>query len=134
MVLLKKIGIVLFVVGIFSTTGIVHFASNLSGMIAHYEHHNEEHETIGFLEFLSDHFNNQDHHEDQHPGHNDFPFHHDHSTTGCSSFLTFIPASNPIVYEIPLTHFDIPRSTPINRYPQFSTSEFASSIWQPPKA
>jgi hypothetical protein len=133
MMLLKKIGIILFVVGIFSTTEMVHFAGDLSGMIAHYEDHNNEHESVGFLEFLTDHFNHQDRQESEHPGHNDFPFHRDHSSTCCSPLLTFIPLNNTLVFELPIPHFDVPRSANVSRYPQFSPSEFASSIWQPPQ-
>ncbi|MES2557739.1 MAG: hypothetical protein V4604_16395 [Bacteroidota bacterium] len=132
MTLLRKIGVVLVVAGIFSTTGIAHFAENLSGMIAHYEDHNAEHKAVGFLDFLTDHFNNQDRHEHQHPGHNDFPFHHDHSSTCCAPMLTFIPASN-LTYEIRFPHFEVPESAKISNYQQFSPSEFASAIWQPPQ-
>lgn len=52
MFLIRKIGIVFVVAGILSTTGILHFAKNLPDMIAHYEHHNKEHEKVGFLIFL----------------------------------------------------------------------------------
>ncbi|HLP55782.1 MAG TPA: hypothetical protein VK151_12160 [Fluviicola sp.] len=132
MFLIRKIGIVFVVAGILSTTGILHFAKNLPDMIAHYEHHNKEHEKVGFFDFLTDHFNNPDHHKDQHPGHNDFPFHHDHSSTCCASILTFIPAEH-LTFDIRFAQFDVPESIKINAYRQFSPSEFASAIWQPPQ-
>lgn len=132
MVLLRKIGLVLLVAGIFSTTGIIRFGKNLSGVLAHYEHHNKEHEAIGFFEFLTEHVNNQESHKDQHPGHNDLPFHHDHSSTCCSTILAFIPVQQ-LSFEIRFPHFDAPESTNLSRYRQFSPSEFASAIWQPPQ-
>lgn len=117
-----------FVVGIIAPTGFVHFLVELPEVIAHYEHHNKEHEAVGFFDFLMDHATNRKTDTE----HRRLPFNHDHSSNCYSSQLVYIPTNNPF-YQIGSSDFGIVESVKINYSTQFALSEFASFIWQPPQ-
>ncbi len=132
MQLFRKIAIIFLIVGILSPTGIVDFSFSIPKIIEHYNHHNQEHQSIGFVEFLVQHVSDNDHH-DSHPEHNDFPLHHNHSSACVPILMAFIPMNTPS-YELCNTHCEIDESDCINYTEPFNSSEFRSSIWQPPQA
>ncbi|WP_430402783.1 hypothetical protein [Fluviicola sp.] len=125
---LKKIMICFFIVGIVSPTGFFHFVIELPEVVAHYEHHNKEHQPVGFLDFLMDHATDRK----ADPEHKNLPFNHNHSSNCYSYQLVYIPANNSS-YHIGLCDLGMERSVKINYSPEFALSEFAAPIWQPPQ-
>ena len=80
---LKK-AFVLFLVLVITFPGeTAHAFSFVPKFIAHYNHHNEEHHEIGFLEFIGEHFTSDQEH-DNHEHHDseqeNCPFSHNHGT------------------------------------------------------
>jgi hypothetical protein len=131
--LLRKIVAIVLIAGIIVPTGVVHFACDLPQILAHYEHHNREHESVSLMDFLVDHALKAHHPDADHPGHSGFPEHHHHGLACCTSvFVAYIPPSQPFVEWHPIA-VEASESIKINRNREFSPSEFAASIWQPPQ-
>lgn len=99
-------------------------------LIQHFQHHNEAHEPIAFLDYLVVHFSGNDHHEkDHHPEHDNLPLSHQHSQSCLqSTLLANLPEKISFILVPPscLSNF-----TPTKQ--SFLHSSFYPSIWQPPK-
>lgn len=117
-----------FIVGIVSPTGFLHFIIEFPEVVAHYEHHNKEHQPVGFLDFLMDHATNRK----ADPEHQNLPFNHNHSSNSSSYQLVYIPTNNSF-FHIGLGDIGLVKSVKVNYFSEFALSEFESSIWQPPQ-
>lgn len=96
--------------------------------ISHYNHHNEHHHRLSFVEFIGEHFTKEHHDLSQKHKDDDCPINHDHSIVS----LTFINEKShfaDIIYE------NKPYSIKKVLFPPYQSffSEFHSFIWQPPK-
>jgi hypothetical protein len=132
MYLLRKITMIVLIASMVVPSAVFHFAADLPEIIGHYEHHNREHESVNFVAFLLEHAIEGNHPDAEHPEHNGFPEHHHTSSCHTAIFIAYIPPSQPF-FEWSTSDFDESKTAKINRYYRFHPSEFASSIWQPPR-
>lgn len=106
----------------------IHVFTFIPNFIEHYEHHNEEHHPLSLLQFVGEHFTDDEHVEHKHHEQDNCPVSHNHILVN----LTFITHRNfQIVFEENDGIYDSER----HHFPpyQFSKTEFNYSIWQPPK-
>jgi hypothetical protein len=129
---LRKIAAIVLIAGIIAPSGVVHFVCDLPQILAHYEHHNREHESVSFMDFLVDHALEADHPDADHPGHSGFPEHHHTSSCCTSAFIAYIPPSQPF-FEWYVADVEPSASVKMDRNRESGLSEFAASIWQPPQ-
>jgi len=102
--------------------------TQLPDTIEHYRHHNEEHEPIGFFAFMSLHLSGGDAH-DVHHHEDDSPYRHHHSAE-CFQMSAFADLGG--AFSVPVKPPSIKKNTlPVQD--DFALSQFAPSIWQPPK-
>lgn len=116
--------------GILVPRGMLQFIVNFPVYIGHYQHHNQEHGNMSWMEFFNAHIAEDHHHENEHAGHDKLPFNHQHSDDCCKS-QNFIP------YNIKSSvHFHMPVlaeiKVAVNYF--FSSSDYTKNIWQPPKS
>ena len=106
-----------------------HIVSVIPDFIAHYRHHNEEHHTVSFVDFILEHIMaGEEHHNDrEHPEHDHCPVSHNHASV---SLLTFLPEDYKVHFDFSAIEAD---SAKTNIQQQYPLSQYATSIWQPPK-
>lgn len=107
---------------------IVQFAVGIPAIFNHFQHHNEEHAQISFVDFIKEHTANTDKNKHDHE-HDNLPFNHHHSSD-CSQTLTYIPFYSSVSLK-----FSIPLSVHVKVVEEqlFIGSGFYKNIWQPPK-
>lgn len=106
----------------------VHAITFIPNFIEHYNHHNEEHHSVSFVDFVGEHFDSEHHDNHEHHEQDNCPLNHNHFSVS----LTYIVNKN--------VHFELEESTfqsifKKDQFPPycFSKTEFNYSIWQPPK-
>lgn len=106
-----------------------HAFSFVPEFISHYKHHNEEHHQLSFKDFVFEHINGVHDETDAQHEQDHCPLTHDHVSTSLNLFIfkTIVP--------IEINENTGALDERLSLFPayQFCTSEFNSSIWQPPK-
>ena len=128
---LKKVSILFLILVVLFPGETAHAFSFIPKFISHYNHHNEEHHKVGFIEFIGEHFTSKAEH-DKHE-------HHDEDQENCP--LTHNHSAVQLLYIIKKDSFLIVSGSPVNpdkeksQLPayRFTFSEYNGSIWQPPK-
>lgn len=105
-----------------------HAFSFVPEFISHYNHHNEEHHSLSFLDFVGEHLSEGHHESKQHHEQDDCPTSHDHALVSFTFVIEKKIAFEPLMQGN--LHFE--EKTPLPPY-RFIFSEFHSAIWQPPK-
>lgn len=124
----KKI-FVLFLVLVVTFPGeTAHAFSFVPEFVAHYEHHNQEHHRLSFMEFIAEHLNEGHHESTKHHEQDDCPVNHNHALVS----FTFVLVQKSTFESVPEEHLFFDEKTPLPPY-RFIFSEFQSAIWQPPK-
>ena len=120
---------VLFLILVITLPGeTAHAFSFVPKFISHYNHHNEEHHRLSFIDFVGEHFGVGHHEDSKKHKQDECPTNHDHALVS----LTFV-VEKKATFEAVTEHIAFfAKKTPVPPY-QFSFSEFHSSIWQPPK-
>lgn len=126
---IKKILVCLFIAGITFPSEFAHLITFVPEFIEHYNHHNEEHHQLSFIDFVVEHIIGVHDETDAQHEKDHCPLTHDHVSTSLTLFVskTIIPIEierNESVLNERLSSFP--------RY-EFCKSEFNSAIWQPPK-
>lgn len=114
-------------------TGYTISAFKLGGLISHFQDHKHALEEISFFSFLSTHYLEKKHHQDEHRDHEKLPF-HDHHNEGVN-FASQTPSLQPVstsTFDMskPIIQSDIV-TVEVSSFP---SSTFLGDIWQPPKA
>lgn len=101
----------------------------LPNLVVHFVHHNHEHNTVGFIDFVHNHYAEK-HHDEDHHEHEDLPF-HNHSETTFNQIIAinfepkdFVFIQNKIIDKKPKK---------IIFLQDFFPSNVSLSIWKPPK-
>ena len=97
--------------------------------IAHYFHHQHGERHIHFTDFVSEHYFNKDHHDQDHDEHQNLPFHH--HDCDLHHFNSFVAIQEPF-YAIPFVSTNNKRNKIASEQHFHFRSSF-SSIWRPPK-
>jgi hypothetical protein len=126
---IKRIAVFLFVVGITFPAEATHAFTFIPDFIDHYNHHNDEHHKLSFVDFVIEHtYGGHDEEKGQHPQ-DECPIQHNHLQ----------PVQNVSFFEdYKFKIVDFTRvvrsesSTPLPEY-TFCNSEYIANIWQPPK-
>lgn len=124
----KKILICFFIAGITFPTELAHIFTFVPKFIQHYNHHNEEHHRLSFIDFVGEHFGGEHHEGSKHHEQDECPTNHDHGLVS----LTFVVNKKPSFEAVTEDIAFFEERTPIPPYRTFF-SEFHSAIWQPPK-
>lgn len=103
----------------------MHELSGIAELIEHYHEHEHDHDDIGFLEFLSLHYADERHKNSA--GHENLPFHHNHSGTVVNYF--FLPLYSLVFQPAHYVAVDKPKFS----FKSKLISSFSTYIWQPPK-
>jgi len=106
----------------------VHQLLKLPVLWQHYMEHQQNDDSITFLDFLSRHYNTYDDHDGDHDRDMQLPF---KDFGHCSS----VPAVTLTAFRIDfhVTHFAFEK-TYVSFYKKFITSFHLTEIWQPPRA
>ncbi len=106
----------------------IHAITFIPKFIEHYNHHNEKHHPLSLLEFVGEHFTDNQHVEHKHHEQDNCPVNHNHIVIN----FTYILHKN---FQLEIDDFEGVYCTSGDYFPpyQFSNSEFNYSIWQPPK-
>lgn len=117
----------LFLILVISLPGeTAHVFSFIPEFMSHYNHHNEEHHELSFLDFVGEHFG--DEHDGEHHEQDKCPTNHDHGIVS----LTFVVEKKTTFELVSENIIFFTERTPLPPYQTFF-SEFHSAIWQPPK-
>ncbi len=103
---------------------------SIGNLVMHFYDHRHEQENLSFIAFLSDHYLDHQHHDDDHDNHADLPFHnhHDDCCPVAQSVFLLPYGENTAAEIIPTV------TTNLNTRPQDCHSiMFAGDIWQPPR-
>jgi hypothetical protein len=120
---------VLFLILVITLPGeTAHAFSFVPEFVSHYNHHNEEHHRLSFIDFVGEHFGVGDHDDSTHHKQDECPTNHNHALVS----LTFVVEKKATFEAVIENDTFFAEKTPLPPY-QFSFSEFHSSIWQPPK-
>lgn len=125
---LRKVFAVFLILVIIFPGETAHAFSFVPEFISHYNHHNEEHHSLSFLDFVGEHLSEGHHESKQHHEQDDCPTNHDHALVSFTFVIEKKIAFEPLMQGN--LHFE--EKTPLPPY-RFIFSEFHSAIWQPPK-
>jgi hypothetical protein len=131
---LKKIGVLFLVLVVTFPGEVAHAFTIVPKFIKHYEHHNEEHHKVSFIQFIGEHLTTKEQHDKHERHRNDqddqenCPFSHNH----VSVQLVYIFKKDPLLVLTGSTEITDPKKSQIPAY-RFTFSEYSGSIWQPPK-
>lgn len=106
----------------------LHELSKLPALIQHYQKHKKQEPKLNFFTFVSLHYQNPEHHEEDSQTHHKLPFSAHHNQHACCQQLAF-QVSFVIVK---------PQLTPLHNigeviYQEPAVADLSSAIWQPPK-
>jgi len=115
-------------IGLIVPKDVVSFVVGIPAIFHHFNHHNEEHGHISFIDFIKEHTADTDKNKHDHE-HDNLPFNH-HHTSDCSLTPNYIP-----FYSIVGLTFNVPLSVQVKVVEEqlFVGSGFYKNIWQPPK-
>lgn len=120
---------VLFLILVITMPGeTAHAFSFVPEFISHYNHHNEAHHKLSFIDFIGEHFGAEHHKDSKHHKQDECPTNHDHALVS----LTFVVEKKATLEVISQDHSPVAQKAPVPPY-QSMFSEFHSAIWQPPK-
>ena len=120
---------VLFLILVITMPGeTAHAFSFIPKFISHYNHHNEEHHQLSFIDFVGEHLSEGHHKSKEHHEQDNCPTNHDHVLVS----LTFVLEKKAMLEVISQDHLLVAQKAPVPPY-QSMFSEFHSAIWQPPK-
>jgi hypothetical protein len=105
--------------------------SKLPALWEHYQKHRSENPGMSLLSFLQLHYENPNHHNQDHQTHDSLPFsatHGTHHHNGSFVHLSLTAPSFTVIDRGPALEISLPE------YTDPFTSSFSVSIWQPPKA
>ncbi len=100
-------------------------------LFSHFAHHNHHHDPVSFINFVAQHYQEEDlHNEHEDEDHENLPFHHhDQLSVFQQTIIAFSEIRNyqftPFFLENPLKN--------IIYQQDFYPSDCSSSIWRPPK-
>lgn len=124
---MKKSILLILILVIFLPSETGHAFSFIPQFITHYNHHNEKHHQLSFINFVGEHFFDENHDKNHHQQ-DECPIKHNHTFVT----LTFVLEMNvSIEFHCEINNTFIEKKT-LPRYKTFF-SEFQCSIWQPPK-
>ncbi len=101
----------------------------LPQLAVHFIHHNQDHQESGFIQFIQEHYSNQEHFYNDLEEHETLPFHH-HLKDGAVQLSASVLFNSFIFQLIPVV-FHSTGKLPI--YNIKNTSQYFASIWQPPQ-
>lgn len=127
----KRLVLIVLCVQITLPSDLLHDIVCLPLLVSHFAHHNHHHESISFIDFVVQHYHEEDlHHDHEDADHENLPFHHhDQLTVLQQTIIAFSEIRN---YQF--TPFYVENSQESILYQQeFYPSDCSSSIWRPPK-
>ncbi|WP_109699449.1 hypothetical protein [Chitinophaga deserti] len=124
----KIIALILFAVYLISSTELRELAK-LPVLIQHFNEHRELNHLITFTEYLTDHYNNLPHTDNDEERDNQLPFKRVDSNV---MFSPVIPATGTVELRKPV--IPIASNELFSRNVHFFPSATVSKIWQPPKS
>ena len=102
--------------------------SKIPALVRHFAEHQQKNPQISVLDFISLHFQDEKHHEEDHEKHTKLPFHHDYNGSVMNVVCTF-----PIKFELKSPLFLLSDTNiSVSEENLFFTSP-SFDIWQPPK-
>lgn len=125
---LKKILIYFFILFLIFPSEVEHVVTFIPNFISHYQHHNEEHHSLSFVEFILEHTAEEEHETGNHKQ-DSCPINHDHAQVNISLALVDPSISEQI---LPTYIFNEKKEEILDKNKSIS-SVYLSSIWQPPK-
>ena len=125
---MKKVFVMFLILVITVPDETAHAFSFVPEFISHYNHHNEEHHRLSFIDFVGEHFGGEHHKGSKHHEQDECPTNHDHGLVSLTFVInkktTFEAVTDDIAF--------FEERSPVPPYQTFF-SEFHSAIWQPPK-
>lgn len=125
---MKKMFVLFMILVINMPAETAHAFSFVPEFISHYNHHNQEHHELSFIDFIGEHFSVGHHEGSKHHEQDECPTKHDHAVVS----FTFVVEKKATFEAITENNTFFAEKTPVPPYQTFF-SEFHSAIWQPPK-
>lgn len=127
--LLQKLLIVYFVTGLTFSGNVFHFFRHLTDFIEHFYPHHKHDGPICLIDFIILHSKDGAHQSSNNHDNSSHPFHH-HHPGDCYQSLTFPFLNSPLAIQF---HLPSTGQRKMITHQLVHSSEFYSSIWQPPK-
>jgi hypothetical protein len=125
----KNIIVLFLIVNLAVPGSVLHCITHIPEVVEHFKLHQEDHENVSIISFITDHLDSDNHSHKNSDAHDNLPFSH-HHTAEYSQTITVFPSFNEIDFRF--TAFST-SSLKIASKQHFHTSSYLQSIWQPPK-
>ncbi len=125
---IKNIVVYFFIAGVVFPSETAHAITFVPDFIDHYQHHNEEHHQLSFIDFVLEHADGGHDEKGQHPE-DDCPVDHNHNIV--LQHVYYLEENN-IKIEEDQNNIPVVLTSPLPKY-VFCQSEYIANIWQPPK-
>ena len=125
---IRNILIYFFITFLIFPSEVEHVLTFIPNFISHYQHHNDEHHTLSFFDFITEHTEEKGHETEKHEQ-DSCPFNHNHAQVNINLDIvdpSFHPNFNIIEFSNEQKKLIIDKNNSI-------FSAHLSSIWQPPK-